>query len=412
MVNFFYLHENPRICAKYYCDKHILKIPIEIAQILCNVHREYSKNKSNEILYKKCNMIRDNSIPYRWVKKSIENYKYACNLAIELINEYKFRFNKKSHKTEILLKWLQDNYPDLPKIAKTPFEVAHKYEMFKYISENPLISSRYLYAEIKCLKDKWTNRNIPKWLTKLRDKVRINKCELKYKLIKLTNIILPKIYSKSNILYKNLKKNDYIQIIGDTLFGYKWEIMIKKMVTYKLLKKENTQIFDILTYPQLYYCLEIGNKMKKQNMLEKYYILSLKYRKNLDFPKKDINYREKEFYYIYKKELREELLNKICPYSDEIIVYFNISNLGYAKESIKGLNELLSSYIKEKDFIGIDVILKYFLIGTKSKNNNIKKLFDKEYNKYICAKCINQYRNWLDKFRKPKLYSPKKYIIY
>ena len=40
MVNFFYLDNDPKICAQYYCNKHIIKIPIEIAQILSKIHYE------------------------------------------------------------------------------------------------------------------------------------------------------------------------------------------------------------------------------------------------------------------------------------------------------------------------------------------------------------------------------------
>ena len=32
MVNLFYLDNNPEKCAKYYCDKHVNKILIEIGQ--------------------------------------------------------------------------------------------------------------------------------------------------------------------------------------------------------------------------------------------------------------------------------------------------------------------------------------------------------------------------------------------
>ena len=41
MVNFFYLDRDPKICAQYYCNKHVLKIPIEIGQILSKIHQDY-----------------------------------------------------------------------------------------------------------------------------------------------------------------------------------------------------------------------------------------------------------------------------------------------------------------------------------------------------------------------------------
>ena len=40
MVNFFYLDKDPQKCAEYYCDKHVVKISIEIAQILSKIHQK------------------------------------------------------------------------------------------------------------------------------------------------------------------------------------------------------------------------------------------------------------------------------------------------------------------------------------------------------------------------------------
>ena len=34
MVNLFYIDKDPKLCAQYYCDKHVNKIMIEILQIL------------------------------------------------------------------------------------------------------------------------------------------------------------------------------------------------------------------------------------------------------------------------------------------------------------------------------------------------------------------------------------------
>jgi hypothetical protein len=35
-MNIFYLDKNPRKCAKYHCDKHVLKMIIEYAQLIIN----------------------------------------------------------------------------------------------------------------------------------------------------------------------------------------------------------------------------------------------------------------------------------------------------------------------------------------------------------------------------------------
>ena len=38
-MNIFELHENPIECARMHCDKHIVKMPIEYAQLLSTAHR-------------------------------------------------------------------------------------------------------------------------------------------------------------------------------------------------------------------------------------------------------------------------------------------------------------------------------------------------------------------------------------
>ena len=67
MVNFFYLDINKKKCAQYYCNKHIIKIPIEIAQILSKVHYEFKSNIDYDKIYK-------NSLV---VKNSLGSYIYG-----------------------------------------------------------------------------------------------------------------------------------------------------------------------------------------------------------------------------------------------------------------------------------------------------------------------------------------------
>ena len=38
-MNIFYLHEKPEVCAKMHCDKHVVKMIIEYAQMLSTAHR-------------------------------------------------------------------------------------------------------------------------------------------------------------------------------------------------------------------------------------------------------------------------------------------------------------------------------------------------------------------------------------
>ena len=38
-MNIFYLHSDPRTCAEYHCDKHVVKMILEYAQLLSTAHR-------------------------------------------------------------------------------------------------------------------------------------------------------------------------------------------------------------------------------------------------------------------------------------------------------------------------------------------------------------------------------------
>ena len=116
MVNFFYLDKDPIKCAKYYCNKHILKIPIEIAQILSKIHHELETGIDYCKIYKNSLVVKNTLGPYCWIKQSYDNYLWTSELGLALINEYKLRYNKEVHKSEAILQYLADNPPKLPKI--------------------------------------------------------------------------------------------------------------------------------------------------------------------------------------------------------------------------------------------------------------------------------------------------------
>ena len=38
-MNIFFLDENPVLAAHYHCDKHVPKMIVEYAQLMCTAHR-------------------------------------------------------------------------------------------------------------------------------------------------------------------------------------------------------------------------------------------------------------------------------------------------------------------------------------------------------------------------------------
>ena len=72
-MNIFYLANNVDDCAKYHMDKHVVKMPLETAQLLCTVHWVCG----GEAPYKKTHLNHPSSI---WARYSIENYRWLCKL--------------------------------------------------------------------------------------------------------------------------------------------------------------------------------------------------------------------------------------------------------------------------------------------------------------------------------------------
>ena len=164
MVNIFYLDHNPRKCAKYYCNKHVVKILVEILQILSQVHHFFGEKVPP---YKKCRSIGKNLGPFLWAKESIGNYIYCYKLAKALISEYKFRFNNKTHKCEKIINWFSINIPrQIKKVKKTKFILTENVRVYSNYFKDIVEASRFIYVDFKCKNDRWGRRGRPIWFNK------------------------------------------------------------------------------------------------------------------------------------------------------------------------------------------------------------------------------------------------------
>jgi len=92
-MNIFILDLDPKKCAKYTCDKHVVKMILESAQMLSTACRISGINEGYKSSYinHPCNI---------WVRDSLENWKWLRSLVIELNKEWQKRFNhKRNHKS-------------------------------------------------------------------------------------------------------------------------------------------------------------------------------------------------------------------------------------------------------------------------------------------------------------------------
>ncbi len=272
MVNFFYLDKNPLICAKYYCDKHVVKIPIEIAQILSKIHHILKTKVDFQMIYANSKVVKESLGPYIWSISSLENYIWTCELGLALIFEYKYRFDKTTHKTEQVLQYLLDNPPPIKSQGITPFIMTNKYDMFQYISSNPITNARYNYCEMKCANDKWTKRTKPKWFESLSKKILELKSKLKSQILSRVNEELPSLAKKNG--WTVYRSHSFLRVSYDNLFQGKWDDKAKYMNKYD----KSVSLINQLTYPQLYFVNEITKSLKKPDILNELNIQSLMYR--------------------------------------------------------------------------------------------------------------------------------------
>lgn len=142
IMNIFVLHRSPRMSAQYHCDKHVVKMILETAQLLYSAIWVTNPSQIPEGAYKLSHKNHPCAI---WIRQSLQNYIWTCCLGIWLCREYTFRYGK-VHKTEIHMKWLQSNAPDLPNLGLTSFAMAMP-DVYK--QSNPVQAYRAFYQESK-----------------------------------------------------------------------------------------------------------------------------------------------------------------------------------------------------------------------------------------------------------------------
>jgi len=87
-MNIFYLDKDPIKSAEYQYNKHVVKMILESAQMLCTAHRFYG---NNNVPYKSTHLNHPSSV---WVRESDEHYDWLYNHMLALGREYTRRYNK------------------------------------------------------------------------------------------------------------------------------------------------------------------------------------------------------------------------------------------------------------------------------------------------------------------------------
>ncbi len=164
-MNIFFLDENPTLSAQYHVDKHVVKMILETAQLLCSVHhvtdQEPTKYRTStvQVPYKLSHKNHPCSV---WARQSLSNYLYLCELGLELGKEYTHRYGKR-HKSIDVIEWCIVNKPNIPDIDFTQPAMAMPDE---YKTDSVVESYRNYYIGAKISLASWKNREKPFWFGK------------------------------------------------------------------------------------------------------------------------------------------------------------------------------------------------------------------------------------------------------
>lgn len=152
-MNIFVLDLNIKKCARYHCDRHVVKMILESAQMLSSALRLNGWDHGYKVTH-------PNHPCTIWTRASLSNWKWLRKLARELNSEYKYRFNKKeNHNSWNLIQSLP--LPPINDLGLTAFAQAMPE---KYKNKNPVLAYRSFYLEEKTSLFQWTKRTTPLWI--------------------------------------------------------------------------------------------------------------------------------------------------------------------------------------------------------------------------------------------------------
>ena len=156
-MNIFYLDRDPKKCAEMHCDKHVVKMILEYAQLLSTAHHWVDGNPSVDC-YKATHKNHPSAV---WARENRSNYQWLWQLLDNLLQEYTLRYGK-THKTEssgvfLALKTLPCDLPG-GKFTDPPQCMPDYCK-----ADDAVVAYRNYYIREKSYMARWKNTDSPLW---------------------------------------------------------------------------------------------------------------------------------------------------------------------------------------------------------------------------------------------------------
>lgn len=151
-MNIFVLDKNPQQAAQYHCDKHVIKMILESAQMISTVMSHYGQPAPYKPVHPHhpCTL---------WARRDVHNLLWLYDLAKFLNEEYKLRYGNGPHKSWLAIRGMTLP-PAMPFKALSPFVQAMPPT---YRDENPVVAYRTYYIFEKARFATWRVRGEPYW---------------------------------------------------------------------------------------------------------------------------------------------------------------------------------------------------------------------------------------------------------
>lgn len=152
-MNIFYLDSDLKKCAEYHCDKHVVKMILEYAQLMSSACRMSGLDIGYKLTHK-------NHPCAIWTRASEANYLWLAELAHYVNEEYKYRYGHTTdHKSFSLISELP--VPELPKL---PWTEPPRCMPDEYKVDSVIESYRNYYRGSKIEIATWKKRNPPEFM--------------------------------------------------------------------------------------------------------------------------------------------------------------------------------------------------------------------------------------------------------
>ena len=190
-MNLFILSANPVEAAQAHADTHVVKMILEACQMLYSAHWTVAypqlleiksaigisraqkalelpssitdaptRKNSGECGYRPVHLHHPCT---RWIRQTLSNYQFACELALAIGEEYKYRYGKE-HLCAEHARWLLAHPPSIPDGKLQPFPIAMN-DAYK-ISDDAIECYRHYYKTSKEERNllNYTRRERPSFL--------------------------------------------------------------------------------------------------------------------------------------------------------------------------------------------------------------------------------------------------------